>query len=635
MVGVAAAVGAAGMAVVESAPDAMLIVDGDGRIVVANTMACRLFGYEQSELIGSSVDVLVPHRLGDSHAEHRAKYAMNPHSRTMGSGPDLVAVRKDGSEFAAEISLGPFDTPAGTLVVSTVRDVSLRKESETLFRGLLEAAPDAMIIVDARGLIVLVNAQAERLFGYTREQLVDQPVEMLVPADLAARHMADRTGFMDDPRARQMGSGLDLMAQHRDGSAFPVEISLSPLHTESGILVSAAVRDVTDRRRAWDAAERARGDAELANRAKSEFLSRMSHELRTPLNAILGFGQLLELQELSTRQDESVRQIMKAGRHLLNLIDEVLDITRIEAGHLPVSPEPVHVDMALSEAIELVRPLATAKGVELGGSGDGADHYVLADRQRLRQVLLNLLSNAVKYNRPGGVVSVAYEAAPGDRLRLAVTDTGPGIASSFFDRMFRPFERLGAEGTGVEGTGLGLALSKGLVEAMGGTLDASSVLGEGSTFWVELPVVAGPLDALEHGHSLQVPAGSDTRPTCTILSIEDNISNLRLIERVLELRPRVELLSAMQASIGLELAQQHHPDLILLDLHLPDMRGEEALWHLLNDPATSDIPVVIVSADATPGQVERLKEAGAFAYLTKPLDVHSFLDLVDETLERP
>jgi CheY-like chemotaxis protein len=329
-----------------------------------------------------------------------------------------------------------------------------------------------------------------------------------------------------------------------------------------------------------------------------------------------------------------VRQIMKAGRHLLNLIDEVLDITRIEAGHLPVSPEPVHVEMAVSEAIELVRPLATAKGVELGGSGDGADHYVLADRQRLRQVLLNLLSNAVKYNRPGGVVSVAYEAAPGDRLRLAVTDTGPGIASSFFDRMFRPFERLGAEGTGVEGTGLGLALSKGLVEAMGGTLDASSVLGEGSTFWVELPIVAGLLDALEHGHTLHAPSGSDT-PTRTILSIEDNISNLRLIERVLELRPRVELLSAMQASIGLELAQQHHPDLILLDLHLPDMRGEEALWHLLNDPATSDIPVVIVSADATPGQVERLKEAGAFAYLTKPLDVHSFLDLVDETLERP
>ena len=378
--------------------------------------------------------------------------------------------------------------------------------------------------------------------------------------------------------------------------------------------------------------ERARAEAEAdrANQAKSDFLSRMSHELRTPLNGILGFAQLLQMASLAADQEESVAHILKAGRHLLALINEVLDISRIEAGRLQLSVEPVPIDDTLRGAIDLVRPLAAQRGIELAVEVADDHRHVLADRQRLQQVLLNLLSNAVKYNRPRGAVTVSCEKRVEDRLRILVKDTGQGIPPGKLERLFTPFDRLGAEGTGIEGTGLGLALSKHLVEVMGGTLEATSQVGTGSTFAVELPLTAAPADALE-----PVGASPTLRPEprearMTVLYVEDNLSNLRLIEQVLGRRPHTTLLSAMQGRLGLDLAREHRPDLILLDLHLPDLPGAEVLRQLLAEPRTREIPVVILSADATSGQSERLLEAGAQAYLTKPLDVRQLLALVDQ-----
>jgi protein-histidine pros-kinase len=507
-----------------------------------------------------------------------------------------------------------------------------RRRSEQLFRGLLEAAPDAIVIVDTAGRITLLNAQSERMFGYNRSELVGQPIEILVPARFTADHVGHRSTFMEDPSPRAMGIGLDLFAVRKDGSEFPVEISLSPLETESGLLVTAAVRDVTERHKVRAETEEAKQAAETANRAKSDFLSRMSHELRTPLNAILGFGQLLEMEHLTTRQEESLRQIMRAGRHLLALIDEVLDISRIESGRLSVSPEPVAIDEALSEAIQLVAPIAGEKGIVFEERQGCDGRFVLADRQRLRQVLLNLLSNAVKYNRLGGSVVIDCALMPEHRIRVSISDNGPGIAAPLFERIFRPFDRLDVEESQVEGTGLGLALSKGLIETMGGTMSVESVQGQGSTFSFELPAVEAPDSGLEEALTGSAPSTSERHHT--LLYIEDNLSNLRLIERVLELRPKVRMLSAMQGTLGLDLATQHMPDLILLDLHLPDIKGEEVLAHLRSDPATQEIPVVIITADATPGQVQRLIASGATAYLTKPLDVSEFLTLVDETLIR-
>jgi len=387
-------------------------------------------------------------------------------------------------------------------------------------------------------------------------------------------------------------------------------------------LVEELEREIGERRRA-------EADAEAANRAKSAFLSRMSHELRTPLNGILGFSQILQMRNLGADEHECVEHIVKAGRHLLGLINEVLDISRIETGNLRLSLEPIAVGDVVRAALDIVRPLAT--GQDIGLPVDFVDgHYVLADRQRLQQVVLNILSNAVKYNRPGGRVSVTTEDGPGPGLVLHVIDTGRGIESAKLQRLFTPFERLGAEATGVEGTGLGLALSKHLIELMGGTLDVQSRFGEGSTFSVTLPVVAGPSatpdDERDRASAEPAPPGRDL----VVLSIEDNPANLKLIEQCLAGRPRTKVLSAPRGQLGLELARAHRPDMILLDLHLPDVQGAEVLDRLRADPRTSAIPIVILSADATPAQVTRLLAAGAHAYLTKPLDLHQLLAVVEE-----
>ena len=382
-------------------------------------------------------------------------------------------------------------------------------------------------------------------------------------------------------------------------------------------------------------ARQASAAAAAANQSKSEFLSRMSHELRTPLNAVLGFAQLLELEPLAQSQQEAVSQITKGGRHLLDLINEVLDITRIETGDLSLSPEAVLADDVLSETFELVQPLAREGRINMIGNRAGTcDVYVFADRQRLKQILLNLLSNAIKYNRAGGSVSVQCEQV-GNRLRINVIDTGHGIHSDNLDRLFVPFERLGAERGDVEGTGIGLALSRRLAQAMGGEIAVESTFGRGSTFTVELPVVEGPVERYHRlAPATAQPAAADRQEaTQTIVYIEDNLSNLRLVERILERRGGIELVAAMQGRLGLDLARQHRPLAVILDLHLPDIDGEDVLHELRDDPATASTPVIILSADATPGQLQRLLSAGARAYFTKPLDVRELLALIEELLD--
>jgi len=361
----------------------------------------------------------------------------------------------------------------------------------------------------------------------------------------------------------------------------------------------------------------------------------MSHELRTPLNAILGFGQLLELNPLDDDQHECVGQIIRGGKHLLTLINEVLDIARIEAGQMPLSLEPVRVADVFQEVLDLVRPLGTGRDIQFHLELAGINGYcVLADNQKLKQVLMNLLSNAVKYNRDRGEVYLSCEPAEPGRLRLAVSDTGAGIAPEKLHRLFVPFDRLGAEQTSAEGSGLGLALSKSLVELMGGTLTVTTRVGEGSRFCVELAQSEDPHERVVEGVGrFPGPAPAPSAPH-TVLYIEDNLDNLRLVQRILDHRPGVQLVTAMQGSLGTDLARQHRPDLILLDVHLADLNGEQVLGRLRAAPETQEIPVVVLSADATPRQIERLRAAGAHDYLTKPIDVPQFLGVVDDVLTK-
>ena len=385
------------------------------------------------------------------------------------------------------------------------------------------------------------------------------------------------------------------------------------------------VQDVTERKLV--------DEVKRASKAKSEFLSRMSHELRTPLNAILGFGQLLERQKPTEVQRKRVGYILSAGKHLLDLINEVLDISRIEAGRMQLSLEPVCVADALEETLDLMRPLATERSVQLSASADiDAGVHVLADRQRFKQVLVNLLNNAVKYTPFFGGVAVSYHVPGNEKVRVLVSDTGPGIPAEKLARLFTPFERLGAEQSAIEGTGLGLALSQRLMDAMGGSIGVESAVGKGSTFWIELPLAKSPLERFPRDGAANGARQPSSEPASrSILYIEDNLSNLALIEQMLAERPGTALLTSMQGKVGLDLARQHTPDLILLDLHLPDLPGWDVLSQLKADSTTRHIPVVVISADATKRQMNRLMSAGAAHYLTKPLDVNKFFQVLDET----
>ena len=413
----------------------------------------------------------------------------------------------------------------------------------------------------------------------------------------------------DGMPVRMLGASIDITA------AKTTEEELRHLTVDLEQRVMERTRDV----------EIARTEAERANAAKSDFLSRMSHELRTPLNAMLGFARLLELDGLGPEQSDSVQQILKAGRHLLELVEELLDVSKIEAGALDLLLEPVEVAGVLQEAIRLMRPLAANHGIDLRTAHEESpDLWVLADRQRLLQILLNLFSNAIQYSGRGGSVEAVYTAVEKDRVRFDVCDTGCGIAEKDLERLFVPFERL-ESASDVAGTGLGLSLAKSLVEAMGGSIGVESSLGEGSRFFFELPAVDAPgSDPLVLGGT-PLAAIEPSAVTRTILLIEDDLSSANLVELIVGRVPGARLLTATCGGDGLQIALVERPDLILLDLALPDVSGDEVLRRLRAEPATAEISVVVVSADASRESIEHLLAAGALDYMTKPIDVERLL----------
>ena len=517
--------------------------------------------------------------------------------------------------------------------LGALADLALeRVESEQTMRDqatLLDLAPDAILARGVDSRINYWNDGATRCYGYTREEALGQ-----VSHDLLATRFPVPRAVIEEELLSTGGWAGELVQTRKDGWEVTVASRWVLRRDVRGRPVQVLVinQDVSQQKAAERELQAAKEEAERANQAKSQFLSRMSHELRTPLNAILGFGQLLELGGLSQEQHDNVEEITRGGKHLLALINEVLEISRIEAGRLAISIEAVPVHDLVADTMSLIRPLAEQRGLRLRYEEVGCEgQHVLGDLQRVKQVLLNLLSNAVKYNVEGGSVHLRCGPGSGDPLRISVADTGRGIARDKREHLFEPFERLGAEQGTEEGTGLGLALSKRLTEAMGGTIGMDSVPGEGSVFWIELHRAQDPAvlaDVSGNGEAAH-GEGRSPRPSTTALYIEDNLSNLKLIQGVLARRPEVRLIAAMHGRMGIDLARQHRPDLILLDLQLPDMSGNEILYLLRSDDETRDIPVVVISADATRGQVQSLLAAGASAYLTKPIDVQQFLAVLD------
>jgi signal transduction histidine kinase/CheY-like chemotaxis protein len=410
-------------------------------------------------------------------------------------------------------------------------------------------------------------------------------------------------------------------------------------------------KEIKERQRSEVETQKAKSEAERANVAKSEFLSRMSHELRTPMNSILGFAQLMDMGDIDPANKKGVIQILKSGKHLLNLINEVLDIAKIEAGRMTISTEPVELYSIILDTIDIVRHFAEENQIMLESDASTSKKlFVKADHQRLKQVLLNLINNAVKYNLQGGSVKIESEIRNIDLnmqqqanvIRISITDTGKGISQADIEKLFNPFERIGDERAETEGTGLGLAISKKLIEAMGGKIGVDSQINNlsagkarGSTFWIELPQTEGQKEHYERIRELAKSEVETTQNNGTILYIEDNISNIQLIEQILEThRPFIKLITNMYGKNAVQFAIDYKPNLILLDLDLPDIHGSEVLKILHAEMRTTDIPVIIVSADAMTKQIERLIEAGAKDYLIKPIDVLHFLKIIDEWIKK-
>jgi PAS domain S-box-containing protein len=665
--------GALQNAIFNSANFSSIATDEKGVIQLFNVGAERMLGYTAIEV----VDKITPADISDPQEliarakalSHELATPITPGfealvfkaSRGIEDIYELTYFRKDGSRFPAVVSVTALRDAQGGIIGYLLigTDNTARKQVEAeqklldqrlrdqqfYTRSLIESNIDALMTTDPRGIITDVNQQMEALTGCTRDELIGAPFKDYFTdpdqAEAAIKQVLSGNKVTD----------YELTARARDGKETVVSYNATTFHDRDRKLqgVFAAARDVTERKRFERTLqennvelERARAAAEKANLAKSDFLSSMSHELRSPLNAILGFAQLInsEIPPPTPSQTASIDQILHAGWYLLELINEILDLAQIESGKLALSREPTALSEVLLECQAMIEPQGQKRGVTMTFPQSDLPYFVDADRTRLKQVLINLLSNAIKYNQTNGAVVVdctliAARLNTPERVRISVRDTGAGLPPDMISQLFQPFNRLGQERNTEEGTGIGLVMSKRLVELMGGLIGVESTVGSGSVFWFELNSTAEPKLGVETAQPaaiepVQIEHGVVLR---TLLYVEDNPANLKLIEQLIARRSDIRLLSARDGNLGIQLARANQPDVILMDINLPGISGIQALKILCDDPVTAHIPVVALSANAMPRDIEKGLQAGFFRYLTKPIKVDEFMHTLEVALE--
>ena len=659
--------GALQSAIFNSANFSSIATDAKGVIQIFNVGAERMLGYTAADVMNKitpadisdpqeviarakalSVELETPIAPGFEALVFKA-------SRGIEDIYELTYIRKDGSRFPAVVSVTALrdaqNAIIGYLLIGT--DNTARKQIEVeqklldqrlrdqqfYTRSLIESNIDAIMTIDPSGIITDVNKQTEALTGCTRDELIGAPFK----------------NYFTDPERAEAGIKLvlsekkvtdyELTARARNGKETVVSYNSTTFYDRDRKLqgVFAAARDITERKRLDQVLqennielESAKFVAEKANLAKSAFLSSMSHELRTPLNAILGFAQLLEAGSPPPTPAQIVRlnHIIKAGWYLLELINQILDLAVIESGNLSLSREPVSLIEVMHECQALIEPQAQQRGIQLNFLPFDHTWFANADRTRVKQVLINLLSNAIKYNREHGTVEVKCSASTPERIRISIKDSGAGLPPEKLMQLFQPFNRLGQENGAEEGTGIGLVVTKQLVELMGGTIGVESTVGVGSEFWIEL--IRDVTPQLAAGSAMPAELAPQARANAalrTLLYVEDNPANLMLVEQIIEGHPHLRMLSAHDGNLGIAVARTHLPDVILLDINLPGISGFQVLKILREDPVTAHIPVLAISANAMPRDIEKGLEAGFFRYLTKPIKVNEFMEALDMALE--
>jgi PAS domain S-box-containing protein len=657
-------------AIFNSANFSSIATDAQGVIQIFNVGAERMLGYYAAEV----VDKLTPAMISDrQELISRASTLSRELGETIRPGfeamvfkalrgiediYELTYIRKDGSRFPALVSVTALRDATGKvigyLLIGTDNTARKQVEAEQALldqrlrdqqfytRSLIESNIDALIATDPRGIISDVNSQMEQLTGCTRDELIGAPFKNCFTEPARAEEAVARV--LNEGKV----SNYELTAISREGKETVVSYNATTFHDRDRKLqgVFVAARDVTERKlfehalqETNEALETARAAAEKANRAKSEFLSSMSHELRTPLNAVLGFAQLMasEVPAPPPQQQRSIDQILKGGWYLLRLINEILDLAMIESGKVTMSQESMSLSEVLQDCQSLIEPQANKRGIHLEFLKLDTKFYVHADRTRVKQVMINLLSNAIKYNSAGGAVIVQCSLSGVDRVRISVKDTGIGLSLEQQANLFQPFNRLGQENQQEEGTGIGLVVTKQLVELMGGVIGVESSVGVGTVFWVEFAASQAPQLMLDNVDELALERRSsalrDGSSQPTLLYVEDNPANLALVEQLIARRGDLRLLTAIDGHLGVELARAYLPDVILMDINLPGISGYDALHILANDPATRHIPVMALSANAVPRDIEKGLEAGFFRYLTKPIRVREFMEALDVAID--